>query len=162
HRDVLFVEPNPGRGDQTFFTDRNKGELWVGPRLGVAQSQVRYGVDEARGLPGLREALSAWRVAHPVRSLRGLSEELDRVLPVLEGRDKAFATALSELRLIKDKLEIKELSTAIASTQRGFEDVIRALGGPASTERWVEGVFNLRARVEGNDVGYGTIAASGA
>ena len=28
-------------------------------------------------------------------------------------------------------------------------------------ERWVEGIFNLRARVEGNDVGYGTIAASG-
>ena len=25
----------------------------------------------------------------------------------------------------------------------------------------MEGVFNLRARVEGNDVGYGTIAASG-
>ena len=29
------------------------------------------------------------------------------------------------------------------------------------TERHVEGVFNLRARVEGNDVGYGTIAAAG-
>src|SRR5262249_10497136 len=35
HRDMLFVEPNPGRSDATFFTDRVKGELWVGPRLGV-------------------------------------------------------------------------------------------------------------------------------
>src|SRR5262249_172887 len=35
HRDVLFVEPNPGRTDATFYTDRFKGELWVGPRLGV-------------------------------------------------------------------------------------------------------------------------------
>jgi Xaa-Pro aminopeptidase len=50
---------------------------------------------------------------------------------------------------------------AIESTRRGFEDVIRALP-TSTTERWVEGVFNLRARVEGNDVGYGTIAASGA
>src|SRR4029077_328387 len=31
-----------------------------------------------------------------------------------------------------------------------------------TSERQVEGVFNLRARVEGNDVGYNTIAASGA
>ena len=30
------------------------------------------------------------------------------------------------------------------------------------SERVVEGVFNLRARVDGNDVGYGTIAAAGA
>ncbi len=62
HRDVLFVEPNPGRSDSTFFTDRMKGELWVGPRLGVAQSLARYRVDEcaagrAQGLP----FVSAWR-----------------------------------------------------------------------------------------------------
>jgi len=56
---------------------------------------------------------------------------------------------------------VKELVAAIQSTKRGFEDVIARL--PAATsEREVEGVFNLRARVEGNDVGYNTIAASGA
>src|SRR5690349_8668685 len=53
HRDVLFVEPNPGRSDPTFFTDRNKGELWVGPRLGVPESEVRFAVDACRGLPEL-------------------------------------------------------------------------------------------------------------
>src|SRR5689334_14520172 len=53
HRDILFVEPNPGRSDKTFFTDRAKGELWVGPRLGVEQSCARFGVDECRGLPAL-------------------------------------------------------------------------------------------------------------
>src|SRR4051812_12007052 len=55
HRDVLFVEPNPGRSDSTFYTDRVKGELWVGPRLGVKQSEIRYGVHEARGLPDLEK-----------------------------------------------------------------------------------------------------------
>jgi Xaa-Pro aminopeptidase len=64
------------------------------------------------------------------------------------------------MRLIKDATEIRELSVAIASTKRGFEDVIRRLKG-AQSEREVEGIFNLRARVEGNDVGYNTIAASG-
>ena len=37
HEHVLFVEPNPGRSEPTFFTDRHKGELWVGPRLGVKE-----------------------------------------------------------------------------------------------------------------------------
>ena len=46
HRSVLFVEPNPGKTSDTFFTDRRKGELWVGPRLGVEQSRIRFGVDE--------------------------------------------------------------------------------------------------------------------
>src|SRR5690348_1176659 len=58
HTDILFVEPNPGRSDSTFFTDRVKGELWVGPRLGVAESRARFGVDEARGLPELKDLLS--------------------------------------------------------------------------------------------------------
>jgi Xaa-Pro aminopeptidase len=30
-----------------------------------------------------------------------------------------------------------------------------------TSERWLEGVFGLRARVEGNDVGYGSICAAG-
>jgi Xaa-Pro aminopeptidase len=64
------------------------------------------------------------------------------------------------MRLIKDEFEVRELRRAIDATHRGFDDVVRALPG-ARTERVVEGVFELRARVDGNDVGYGTIAASG-
>jgi Xaa-Pro aminopeptidase len=163
HTDILFVEPNPGRSDATFFTDRVKGELWVGPRLGVKESQARYGVDEARGLPELKDSLSALHgaVSRPTRVLRGVSPKVDDVLPAQAERDKALAQALSEMRLLKDAQELRELQAAIDSTQRGFEDVIRSLKS-AKSEREVEGIFNLRARVEGNDVGYGTIAASGA
>jgi Xaa-Pro aminopeptidase len=169
HRDVLFVEPNPGHSDSTFFTDRNKGELWVGPRLGVPQSKDRFAVDECRGLPDLETTLKALKAGGKYRTVRGMSDRVDGVLPARkEGEkgendlDKALAAALSELRLLKDTQEVKELSAAIASTQRGFEDVIRSFREhPVKTERVVEGVFNLRARVEGNDVGYGTIAASG-
>jgi Xaa-Pro aminopeptidase len=161
HRDILFVEPNPGRGDKTFFTDRVKGELWVGPRLGAPQSRARFGVDECRGLPELEATLNGLlgTVTRPRRSLRGMSEQVDKILP-LQDRDKQLAEALSEMRLLKDALEIEELDKVVASTKRGFEDVIRALPSGRS-EREVEGVFHLRARVEGNDVGYGTIAACG-
>lgn len=162
HRDILFVEPNPGRTDPTFFTDRNKGELWVGPRLGVDQSKERFAVHECRGLPDLGDLTSSFRrgkTTRPWRLLRGYGPALDRDLPEHD-RDKELATALSEMRLLKDAIEVAELKTVIGATKRGFEDVIRALKD-AKSEREVEGIFNLRARVEGNDVGYGTIAACG-
>ncbi|MGA2395650.1 MAG: aminopeptidase P family protein [Candidatus Lustribacter sp.] len=158
HRAIVFTEPNPGKTDTTFFTDRTKGELWVGPRLGVAATAARFGV-ETQPIDDLRTFLSI-SVGHlPARLLRGLDDDAANTVTGVEN-DNAFATALSELRLIKDELEIAELRAAIAATKRGFDDVVRALPN-ARTERVVEGVFNLRARVEGNDVGYSTIAASG-
>jgi Xaa-Pro aminopeptidase len=162
HKALLLVEANPGRTDSTFFTDRMKGELWVGPRLGVQQSRERYRVDEVRPLGELKATLSSLNGAatRPWRVVRGISRAVDAALPDQGTRDSEFASALAEMRLYKDAQEVRELSTAIASTKRGFEDVIYSLRG-AQTERTVEGVFNLRARVEGNDVGYGTIAASG-
>jgi Xaa-Pro aminopeptidase len=159
HRDVLYVEPNPGKTDKTFFTDRVKGELWVGPRLGVPQSKARFAVDECRALADLTTSLSACTT--PIRLLRGSSPSLEASTgQTTEDRDRELAEFLSEARLLKDPLEIKELSRAIASTHRGFEDVIARLPG-ALSERELEGAFWLRARVEGNDVGYGTIAACG-
>ena len=162
HRDVLFVEPNPGKTDASFFTDRVKGELWVGPRLGVPQSRARFDVHEARALSELPGTLASLRgpATRPVRVLRGMSPAVDAALGDQSARDKELATSLSEMRLIKDALEVRELSAAIASTKRGFEDVIAGLRN-ARHEREVEGIFNLRARVEGNDVGYNTIAAAG-
>jgi Xaa-Pro aminopeptidase len=164
HRDVLFVEPNPGKTDATFFTDRNKGELWVGARLGVEESRARFAVHEARGLPELADTLKGLRdgkTTRPHRVLRAVDADVDGRLGAATERDTELAVFLSELRLLKDDLELRELRRAIASTKRGFEDVIRALPESAS-ERHVEGVFNLRARVEGNDVGYNTIAGAGA
>src|SRR5204862_3015800 len=138
-RSGLFVEPNPGKSDETFFTDRRKGELWVGPRLGVDESRVRFGVDEARPIAALGDALKG---AAGLTVLRGISPETEALAPANE-RDAELAMALSELRLYKDKLEVTELKKAIASTQRGFEDVIRGMKG-FDSEREVEGTFFLR------------------
>ncbi len=166
HRDVLFVEPNPGRKDKTFFTDRNKGELWVGPRLGVEESRARFGVHLCRPLSELPKLLKDLPRASS-RVLRGHSSDVDERARTRPEADAELASFLGELRLLKDAVEIAELEAVVRSTKRGFEDVIRSLspsrrGGRAKNEREVEGLFNLRARMEGNDVGYGTIAASGA
>jgi len=159
HTAVLYVEPNPGKTDSTFFTDRSKGELWVGPRLGVPESAERYGL-ASRALGDLASELASLGSGTKTRVLRGIDVQVDAAVAEVPERDAAFASALSEMRLIKDAYEVAQIESAIASTERAFADVVRAL--PASkTERYVEGVFGLRARVEGNDVGYGTIAASG-
>ena len=156
---TLFVEPNPGRSSETFYTDRKKGELWVGPRFGVPQSAAYFGLD-AKPLGELEQFLSKYPLA---RVLRGVSAYVDGLRSPSHERpgDKELAATISELRLIKDALEIEELRKVTQSTKRAFEDVIRSFG-KAKSEREVEGLFNLRARVEGNDVGYGTIAAAGA
>jgi Xaa-Pro aminopeptidase len=78
--------------------------------------------------------------------------------------DARLAQELSEARLVKDHWEIGQMRRAIAATHRGFEDIVAALPqaiGHERGERIIEGVFHRRARVEGNDTGYGTIAASG-
>jgi Xaa-Pro aminopeptidase len=166
HESLLFVEPNPGKTDATFFTDRIKGELWEGPRPGVPESERLYAIT-CRPLPALRSTLQSvlsvpnarWRI------LRGLSASTEQLLghgskPQRE-RDQGLASFLSEMRLIKDAGEIRELQSAIDATKRGFEDVIARLHS-AHSERELEGVFWTRARMEGNDVGYTSIVASGA
>ena len=157
---TLYV---PARRDQRtheFITDARYGELWVGPRRGPEEASTYYGVATAP-----LEQLSKDLVdlaATPILTKRGVDAAIDTAVAPHED-DERIAEVLSEMRLVKDDFEIAQLESAIAHTVKGFEDVVRAL--PAAQgrgERVIEGVFNLRARVEGNDVGYNTIAASGA
>lgn len=98
--------------------------------------------------------------------LRGVDPEIDALLDST-GREEAdleFASFLSEMRLVKDEWEVEQLQIAVDATVAGFTDVVRALPEAVRHprgERWVEGVFGLRARLEGNGLGYETIAAAG-
>jgi Xaa-Pro aminopeptidase len=159
HVATLYCEPNLGKTDKSFYADRLKGELWVGPRLGLPQTAQRYDI-ATKPLSAFQDDLAAAVTRTPFRALRRVDPALDAALPEQAERDAAFATFLSEMRLIKDELEVRELRRAVEATHLAFDDVVRALPA-AQTERTIEGVFNLRARVEGNDVGYLTIAATG-
>jgi Xaa-Pro aminopeptidase len=161
HRDVLYVEPNVGKTHESFFEDRKKGELWVGPRLGVERSRERYGVDEVRGLPEVPDLLERLeRGASAYRIVRGIDPALDARLADQAERDAGLATTLAEMRLLKDAVEVRELEKAMAMTAHAFDDVMRELHR-LTKEREVEAIFFSRARVEGNDTGYGTVAAAG-
>ncbi|NUK07400.1 aminopeptidase P family protein [Streptomyces lunaelactis] len=143
HEAVLHVRPrSPRDGGEEFYRDRRYGEFWVGRRPDLA---------EAERMTGVRcEHLDAYGKLPPGRDAT---------------HDAELASVLSELRLIKDAWEVDQLQLAVDHTASGFEDVVRALPRALSHprgERWIEGVFGLRARAEGNGTGYDTIAASGA
>ncbi len=159
HRTLLFVPPH-NRGTAEFFSDRVYGELWVGRHRGLDESQIYFGVDRCRPLAQIAEYLGELRDAkHPVRVARGHNATIDGAFERGDA-DAEFATHLSEIRLIKDEYEIAELRKACEITKRGFEDVIRRLPHTTS-EREIEAAFWRRARIEANDVGYLTIAATG-
>ncbi|MEU7864054.1 M24 family metallopeptidase [Nonomuraea sp. NPDC049141] len=92
----------------------------------------------------------------------GLDPRVDAVVPTTGIRDRELAAAISELKLVKDEWEIAQLQDAIDATVRGFEDVARVVPADRGvSERLIEGVFGLRARHDGNDVGYGSIVCAG-
>jgi len=158
-RSTLYLADRRDQRTHEFFTDARHGELWVGARRGVTEAARYYEIDTAP-LETLEPGLAALATTEIV-SVRGFDQRLDDYLEPNKD-DQVLAMALSEQRLVKDDFEIAQLQLAVAYTVKGFEDVVRAL--PAAEgrgERVIEGVFHMRARVEGNDTGYDTIAASG-
>ncbi len=169
---TLYKAPRADRSTPAFFSDRRYGELWIGPRLGLEDTSLLLEIATAP-LDDLDAALKE-AAGGPVRVVRGYDAHVDAQVPTAaeeEGGDDGteqvspdaeLLSALSEMRLVKDTHEVTCLDAAVAATVLGFEDVVRSLPtARAHGERWVEGTFNRRARTEGNDVGYDTIAASG-
>jgi Xaa-Pro aminopeptidase len=160
HEATIYLLPRSDRENGEFWLS-GQGELWVGRRHSLTESAELYGIPAAdvRELTGmLREATG------PVRVVRGYDAGVEAALndKVTAERDDELRVFLSEARLVKDAFEIGELQKAVDSTVRGFEDVVRVLDkAEATSERYIEGTFFLRARVEGNDVGYGSICAAG-
>ena len=158
HTAVLYVAERRDYRTHEFYTDARYGELWVGPRRGTKEAAIYFSIatsDIAKLQADIENSAS------PVVTLRGYDLSVDKLASANE-LDTRLEQDLSELRLVKDAFEITQLQAAIDFTTKGFEDVVRALPVAVGRgERVIEGIFNLRARVEGNDVGYNTIAASG-
>ncbi|WP_432092222.1 aminopeptidase P family protein [Streptomyces sp. bgisy100] len=160
HTTTLYLLPRSDRENGEFWLD-GQGELWVGRRYSLAESEQLLGA-ECRDVRKAADELAA--AAGPVRIVRGHDAGLEEALAdrLDADRDEELRIFLSELRLVKDEFEIGQLQAAVDSTVRGFEDVVKVLDkAEATSERYIEGTFFLRARVEGNDVGYGSICAAG-
>ncbi|GAA3946096.1 aminopeptidase P family protein [Actinoplanes auranticolor] len=165
HDAVLYSHQRSSKETDEFFRSRD-GELWVGRRHTLAEKSTELGIETAPW-GELGPALADCAPAR-TRVLRGHDANVDRAILAYEPdprarRDRALAGVISELKLVKDEWEIAQLQDAIDATVRGFEDVARVLPADRGVkERLLEGVFGLRARTDGNDVGYGSIVGSGA
>jgi len=160
HEALLYIHPRNDRNQETFYRDRRQGEFWVGPRLSISDAEKIYGI-KVCDVKDLKSLLS-----EKVESIsfRGEDNLVDQNI-ASHARDNELVVALSELRLIKDAFEIKQVRQAVDATINGFADIVKALPkavGHARGERVIDAAFYGRARVEGNELGYDTIAASGA
>ena len=153
---VLYRLDGGGRDTDEFWRSRTRGEFWNGRR------SAHNVVEHMTGIPcrDLDEVTAM--LAPDTVVLRGVSSLIDRAVAP-SPNDAELARLLSDSRLIKDEYEIAELTTAVQITMRGFNDVVAEWAEVRQHgERWIEGTFERRARLEGNGVGYASIAAAGA
>lgn len=163
HESTLYVREYAQPGEVEYFTNRVYGAVWVGNVPSVDDTAEALGL-RTRPLGAMESDLAGHGDDEAVL-LAGVDASVDALLPRRAELD--LAELLDELRLVKDEWEIGRLRAACAATARGFADVARELPhvvGRADVrgERWLEGTFWRRARLEGNEVGYGSIVGAGA
>lgn len=190
HDATLYFKPRAPRDSSEFYADARYGEMWVGRRPSLDEMGALTGLRTAP-IDELAAHLRKDADTIGVRANRAdLAPDVQRVLAEVApletaaetdnetdaetdaetdgattgDRDAELMTVLSELRLVKDAFEADQMRAACALTAEGFEAVVADLPRAVAAgrgERWVEGVFGLRARHVGNAVGYDTIAAAG-
>jgi len=146
HHSTLFFRPTAGRETEEFFSNPAIGEFWVGERPGLQEVSKLLNI-ETKDLKEFDELIS------------NLPDDL-----VVDLQNQEVEEFVSELRMVKDSYEIEQMRLAVAASAEGFNDVLRALPWAMAHERGervVEAAFFARARMDGNDLGYETIAAAG-
>jgi len=146
HHSTLFFRPTAGRETEEFFSNPAIGEFWVGERPGLQDVSKLLNI-ETKDLKEFDELIS------------NLPDDL-----VVDLQNQEVEEFVSELRMVKDSYEIEQMRLAVAASAEGFNDVLRALPWAMAHERGervVEAAFFARARMDGNDLGYETIAAAG-
>lgn len=159
HDAYCYLLPRDGRDTDEFWLGYT-AELWMGRRRSLAESECALGLSCRDVRTAVGDLAAAPDV--PTRIVRGIDPALEAAVTTDADRDAELEEALSGLRLVKDDWEIGEMRKAVDSTVRGFTDCVGELSrAVASSERWIEGTFFRRARLEGNSVGYGSICAAG-
>ncbi|MEP6855318.1 MAG: aminopeptidase P N-terminal domain-containing protein, partial [Pedococcus sp.] len=174
HEPILYFRPLAGRDSDEFFADARYGEFWVGARPTIEDIETELGLT-GRHIDEFADAAVKDSGEVTGRVVRDADRDLTRQLDAarasentdqdeLTESDDELAHFLSHLRLTKDEWEVQEMRKAVEATHHGFEAVIADLPEALANgrgERWVEGVFGLTARHEGNGVGYDSICAAG-
>lgn len=144
---VLFFRESAGHESDEYFANSSIGEFWVGKRPSLSQVASELGLK-----------------TQSLREYKKFISSIAKSKLLNLNKDVGLSTFVSELRLIKDAYEIKEMKKAIAASVKGFEAVAGSLKqavGHQRGERIIETAFYTQARIFGNGLGYETIAAAG-
>ena len=175
HESILYLRPLAERDTEEFFGDSRYGEFWVGARPGLADVEAELALS-ARHVDELTESMGKDVGSTKIRIVRDADRDLTAALDAIRASDQSSESAavrdgddelahfLSTLRLVKDEWEIRQMRDAIHATANAFDAVIADLPEALERgrgERWVEGLFGLHARHQGNGVGYDSICAAG-
>ena len=179
HESILYFRPLAGRDTEEFFGDSRYGEFWVGARPGLADIEAELALS-ARHIDELTESLGKDVGTTAIRIVRDADRDLTATVDTIRASvvetdkarqpqamrdsDEQLAHFLSTLRFVKDEWEIGQMRSAVEATANGFDAVIADLPEAVEHgrgERWVEGVFGLHARHQGNGIGYDSICAAG-
>ena len=179
HESILYFRPLAGRDTEEFFGDSRYGEFWVGARPSLADIEAELGLS-ARHIDELTEGMGKDVGTTVIRVVRDADRDLTAAVDTIragvtetsepvesqtpQDADLELAHFLSTLRLAKDEWEVQQMRDAIDATAIGFDAVISGLPDALERgrgERWVEGVFGLHARHQGNGIGYDSICAAG-
>ncbi len=143
-KSTLYLMPTAGKDSDEFFANPMIGEFWVGPRPTLEQVSQQLGLK--------------------TKDLKDFAKDAKSFEKKLTLKSAKLVEALSTLRFVKDAYEIQQMRQAVNVTIAGFGDVARSLPLAARKtrgERVVETAFYAKARQDGYDLGYETIAASG-
>ena len=166
HHWVLFTRPPAPRTSDEFYANPAIGEFWTGRRPGLDDVAIWLGLETRDREDWARDAMPLLANSALIRDSDSSLTEMIHSLRHTDDQtgDGTLARVISEMRLVKDAWEIGELTTAVEATHRGFSKIVASLPEASAHprgERILEGAFHQAARIEGNDTGYGTIAASG-
>ena len=143
-KSALYLRPTAGKDSDEFFANPAIGEFWVGKRPTLEDVSIQLGIE--------------------TRDLKDFEKDSKKWEKKLTLKNSKLSEAVSVLRFVKDEYEIAQMRLAVNTTIAGFGDVVRALpiaSRKSRGERVVETAFFARARQEGYDLGYETIAAAG-
>jgi Xaa-Pro aminopeptidase len=162
HDSTLYIREYAQPGEVAYFTNRMHGAVWVGNAPSPTDTADVLGL-RVRPLAALPDDLARYR-DKDAAVLTGFDASVDAILP--RASNEPLGQVLDELRLVKDEWELARLQYACDVTARGFADVAREIPNVIDRrdlrgERWLEGTFWRRARLEGNEVGYGSIVGAG-
>jgi Xaa-Pro aminopeptidase len=160
HENLLFIHPRSTRDNDEFYKNSKYGEFWVGGRMSLDETQLKYGL-KVREIESIEQFFVDKKEC---LIIRGEDKRIDSLVTQSKEKEKEFLNFISLMRMVKDQYEIDEMQKAVDATVRGFADMVRVF--PVATsitrgERVIESAFYGRARLEGNDLGYSSIVAAG-